>query len=186
MCTMVTLRDRNKIKPCANQNLTDSKSHGITSLAQSCQKLNREDRLKMAMTVMNDGPGMVYTDAVKLFNVKRSTLHDHMSSKCMKFTKGRYPLLTAVEEQALLEMLKSLHSKGYTITSHICRRAAYMYAELCNYPLTNVSQQQMAGRKWFSGFVQRNNVTIGSIRKPIKTESDHRSRGQSKRKSSKS
>lgn len=174
------------IKPCAKQDSPDSKSHGVVSQPQPGQKLNREERLKMAMSAMNDGAGMVYTEAVKLFDVKRSTLHDHMSSKCLKFTKGRYPLLTAVEERALLEMLRSLHSKGYTITSYICRRAAFMYAQRCNYSLPRVGRQQMAGRKWFSGFVKRNNVTISIAGNSVKTESDHGSRRQSQRKSFKS
>lgn len=169
---MVTLRSRNKIKECANS--PDLKSHvangDVVSQPESDLKLNREERLKLAMSAMNDGAGMVYTQAVNLFNVKRSTLHDHMSSKCLKFTKGRYPLLSAVEERALLEMLRSLHLRGYTITSYICRRAAFLYAKRCNYSLPRVGRHQMAGRKWFAGFVKRNNVTISSIRKTRKTE----------------
>ncbi len=150
------------------------------------KSVDRETRIRSAMSAMEQDRGLVYTNAVRMFDVKRSTLHDHMSKKCVKFTKGRFPLLSTEEELCLLEMLKNLQTEGYDITPRVCRRAAYRYAQLCNYfskptspkfayplpsahgtsptaipcpPATTVDIN-LVGRKWFAAFVKRNNVEI--------------------------
>lgn len=123
-------------------------------------KLDHETRIKMAMLAMRSGNGLVYSEAVQLFNVRRSTLHDHMSNKCAKFTKGRDPLLTQLEEKMLLKILHDLQKKGYVITPEICRMAAYLYARMCNYNKPSKSDKKMAGRKWFSAFIKRNNIRM--------------------------
>lgn len=119
----------------------------------------RKKRILTAVEAVNE-KGYKFWQAAQLYGVPKSTLHDHVSRHCRKFTRGRFCVFSRLEEKKFVKLFKTLLADGYRLTPNDCRRAAYLYAELCGYDHKFNRNEQMAGRKWFQGFAKRNGVVI--------------------------
>lgn len=98
--------------------------------------------------------------ASKCFGIARSTLYDHANDISKKFSKGRFPIFNEQEELKFVKMLKSVVDDGYRLTPEACQKAAYLYAEFAGYKHPFNRNKKIAGRKWLSGFMKRNNLKI--------------------------
>lgn len=118
----------------------------------------REDRILLAVQAIRAGQS--YAMASEIYAVPKSTLYDHVRDVRKKFSKGRTCVFSEQEEKEFAKMLKSVAQKGYSLTPTHCRKAAYLFAEFAGYKHNFNHDQKMAGRKWFSGFIKRNNIKI--------------------------
>lgn len=119
----------------------------------------RKKRLLKAVKAV-DEKGMKYCEAAKRYGVPKSTIHDHVHQHCRKFTRGRLCTFSQLEEEKFVELFREWLQNGYCLTPKDCRRAAYLYAELCGYNHNFNKEERMAGRKWFDGFAKRNGIII--------------------------
>ena len=129
----------------------------------------RQKLVSEAMIAIKE-KGLKFSHAAEIYGIAKSTLHDHISRNCSKFTKGRLCVFTEAEEREIVKMLRRLKNKGYRLSPFHCRKAAYMYAEL-NQNKHNFNRVDgMAGRKWFDGFAKRNNLTVVRTQKNSRLE----------------
>lgn len=120
---------------------------------------DRQKRITEAIEAIQQ-KGLKFSHAAEIYGVAKSTLHDHISQNCTKFTKGRLCVFTKEEEKEFVKMFKDLMKKGYRLTPIHCRKAAYMYAELSRNKHNFNKSEGMAGRKWFDGFAKRNHIKV--------------------------
>jgi predicted XRE-type DNA-binding protein len=120
---------------------------------------DREKRVTEAMVAIKER-GLKFSHAAEIYGVPKSTLHDHVSRNCSKFTKGRLCVFTEEEEKQFVNIFKELMNKGYRLSPLHCRRAAFMYAELSQNKHNFNKAERMAGRKWFDGFAKRNHIMV--------------------------
>lgn len=121
-------------------------------------EVSREQRIRSAVQAVRAGQS--FTLVSRAYNIPKSTLYDHVRESRKKFSKGRTCVFSEQEEKQFTQMLRSIAQKGYRLTPVHCRKAAYLYAQLSGYKNNFDHKQKMAGRKWFSGFIKRNNIRI--------------------------
>lgn len=78
---------------------------------------------------------------------------------------GHPTIFSPHQETDLVDRLKSLSSRGFGHSSTSVRRAVYIFAKLKNINTPWSDETKMAGKDWFSSFMDRHRNSI-SLRKP--------------------
>lgn len=86
-----------------------------------------EEQMEKALNMVNDGYSQ--HQAAKLTGIPRRTLRNHLQLGSNKKSIGRKPILTAVQEEDLVNRILSFAEKGLPLTPRSVRRCVYQYCE---------------------------------------------------------
>lgn len=115
---------------------------------------SRSQRIEMAMETIQKNE-LSLRKASRLFQIPKSTLHDHLHKKSVRYTRGRLCTLPKEMEEILVQIIQEAFQDGITYTGNDLRRIAYTCAEEESIVHNFNSTQRLAGRKWLQGFLRR-------------------------------
>lgn len=119
---------------------------------------SRQQRIELAMETIQKNK-LSLTKASRLFQIPKSTLHDHLHKKSVRYTKGRLCTFPKEMEDILVQIIQETFEKdGITYSANDLRRIAYACAEQESIVHNFNSTQRLAGRKWLQGFLRRHCV----------------------------
>lgn len=107
----------------------------------------------------------------KTHAIPRQTLHRHLL-KCkaglgVEKTIGRKPVLSEAQEDQLVDLILRMQSNLFGLTRNDTRRLAFSFCEQNNIEHPFNSENGMAGKDWFSGFMLRHPNLSMRVPEPV-------------------
>ncbi|XP_050505987.1 uncharacterized protein LOC126884181 [Diabrotica virgifera virgifera] len=112
-----------------------------------------EEDLRSALQAIADG--MSIKGAAKSYNIPRSTLGLHHRTQNPVKKLGRSPVLSAAQENDLVEKIYRLAEVGMPITSKVLMKSVFSFAITNRIPNPFSKESNKAGRKWLKLFLCR-------------------------------
>lgn len=115
--------------------------------------------------------GQSKKSAARQFGVPRGTLQRHVKKaevgEGVRKKLGRNCVLADEQEEDLVSRILDMESRLYGLTGPDIRRIVYQFCEQHSIKHTFNNEAQIAGRKWFEGFLKRHKEL--SVRLPERT-----------------